>query len=312
MANVDSKLHNPEVTSKALIAERGTSKPKRALRGAAGGIYIGPVLSVAAIDNRGDTTAISHGGAAGVAAGGADASSGYRKANAYSVDGDATGQGMGAGGTITSRPNPGAGPARSMYRGNGTFGGSIPGYPAQRSTQHAAAKDPSGFLTADQGAAAFIDKRSDPSDGRALGSSGRGSRVTSASGTITVSHVAPLKGGDRHRFATPVLSGSDPAASGAVQLVDGTGGAVHGDIHADDITGGANDWAGVVFYCFSKDTDTDEDAALVAKGDLDTVTEGAVTGLTGLTAAAYAFYAAFKDTEGNIGPWSNRFALTIT
>jgi hypothetical protein len=311
MANVDKELHNPEVTSRNLIKERTTSKAKRALRGAAGGIYVGPIHSVAAIGDAEDgssySSATTHGGVTGVAGGGTDNSTGYRAANAHFVDGDATGGGMGAGGTISSRPNPGAGPARSVYRGNGTFGGSVAGYPAQRAGQRASAASGSS-LTADAGAAAFIDKRSDASDSRALGSSGRGSRVING----TVSHVAPLKGGNKHRFAVPVLSGADPAATGAVQLVDGTGGAVHADVHADDITGGANDWAGIVVYCFAKDTDTDEDAALVAKGDFDTVAEGAVTGLTGLTAAAYAFYVAFKDTEGNIGPWSNRFALTIT
>jgi hypothetical protein len=97
-----------------------------------------------------------------------------------------------------------------------------------------------------------------------------------------------------------------------VQVVDGTGGALHGDVHADDITGGANGYAGVVFYVFARDTDTDEDAALVRKGDFDTVVEGAVTGCTGLTAGTYAIYCAFKDAAGNIGPWSNRFALAIT
>ena len=84
------------------------------------------------------------------------------------------------------------------------------------------------------------------------------------------------------------------------------------DLNAADITGGASNYAGCVIYCFARDTDTDEDAGLVRKGDFDTVAQGAVTGMGGLTAGTYAFYAAFKDAAGNIGPWSARSTLAIT
>src|SRR3989304_30080 len=75
MPNVDKELHNPEVTNANLIKERTTSKPKRALRGAAGGTYVGPVLSTAAI---GDSS-ITH--ATGIAAGGGGDRTGVREAD---------------------------------------------------------------------------------------------------------------------------------------------------------------------------------------------------------------------------------------
>lgn len=295
MANVDKELHNPEVTAKNLIKERTTSKPKRGLKGAAGGIYIGPVLSTAAI---GDSS-ITH--AVGAAGGGVEDSTGYRESDTYSADGA---EGMGATPTATVRMT-----GRSMYRSDGIQGGSVPGYPAQRVGQKAVASAGSG-LTALGAAGAFIDKRSTLAGegGRALGSSGRGTRVIA--GTVSTGDVGQASG--QPRIPRPTLSGNDPAAAGAVQVVDGTGGALHGDLHAADITSGASGLAGCVFYVFARGTDTDEDEALVAKGDFDTVTEGAVTGCTGLTAGTYAIYAAFKDTAGNIGPWSNRFELAIT
>ena len=77
MPNVDKELHNPEVTNANLIKERTTSKPKRALRGAAGGTYVGPVLSTAAI---GDSS-ITH--ATGIAAGGVEDSTGFRESDTY-------------------------------------------------------------------------------------------------------------------------------------------------------------------------------------------------------------------------------------
>lgn len=292
MTNVDKELHNPEVTAKNLIKERTTSKPKVGLRGAAGGTYIGPVLSTAAI---GDSS-ITH--ATGAAGGGVEDSTGYRESDTYSRGTDV------AAATATARRT-----GRSVYRADGIFGGSVPGYPAQRVGQHATAKAGSS-LTAEGAAGAFIDKRSNiyGDGGDALGSAGRGTRVIA--GAVVSDGVG--QGTGLSRMARPSMQAADISAAGQVQIVDGTGGAVHADLHADDITAGANKYAGVVIYCFSVATDTDEDSALVAKGDFDTVTEGAVTGLSGLTAADYAFYAAFKDVAGNVGPWSARLVVSIT
>ncbi|MES2156036.1 MAG: hypothetical protein V4510_12960 [bacterium] len=312
MSNVDKELHNPEVTAKNLIKERTTSKPKGALRGAAGGIYIGPVLSAAAIDHMRDTTADEH-AIGGTGAGGVDASTGYRQGNSWGVDGDATGFGMGAGGTRTLRPNPGATAdgGRQVFRGNGTFGGSVAGYPAQRVGQRGAAATGSS-LTGDGGAAAFIDKRSDSGRvGGALGSAGRGTRVTSASGTVTVASSGKTKVSGSARIPVPVIQEAANPNSGTVSVGDGVG-VVTGDLHADDITGGALGLAGMVVYIFARGTDTDEDLALVAKGDFDATTEANITGLSGLAAATYACYAAYKTADGNVGPWSARGTVVVS
>lgn len=291
MPNVDKELHNPETTNGNLIKERTTSKPKRGLRGAAGGTYIGPVLSTAAI---GDSS-ITH--ATGAAGGGVEDSTGYRESDTYNMGTDV------AAATATVRST-----GRSLYRADGVQGGSVPGYPAQRVGQKAAASSGSG-LTAEGQAAAFIDKRSNiyGDGGVALGSAGRGTRVIA--GTVATSNVGQTSGAPRMTRPT-YQAGANPA-SGVVTIAGGAG-KVTSDLHADDITGGANGRAGVVIYVFAKGTDTDEDAALVAKGDFDTNTAGDVTGLTGLTAGDYAVYAAFKDAAGNIGPWGARTLVTVT
>lgn len=303
MANVDKELHNPEVTAGNLIKERTSSTNKRGLKGAAGGIYIGPVLSTAAIGDSSITHATTP-----VAGGGVEDSTGYRESDTYSADGA---EGMGATPTATVRPNPGnqAFGGRNVYRSDGIQGGSVPGYPAQVSGQRSAAASGSG-LTALGSAAAFIDKRSTIAGegGRSLGGSGRGTRVLA--GTVVTDGVGQASG--QSRMARPTMQAGDISAAGQVQIVDGTGGAVHADLHADDITGGANALTGVIIWCYARGTDTDEDAALVRKGDFDTTTEGAVTGLSGLTAGTYAFYAAFKDAAGNVGPRSARLAVTIS
>lgn len=292
MPNVDSKLHNAEATAKNLIAERTTSKPKVGLRGAAGGTYIGPVLSTAAI---GDSS-ITH--ATGVAGGGVEDSTGYRESDTYFRGTDVSAV------TATVRST-----GRSVYRADGVQGGSVAGYPAQRAGQRAAAATASS-LTAEGAASAIGDKRSNiyGDGGDALGSAGRGTRVIA--GTVLTDGVGQATG--QSRMTRPVLQTGAISAAGQVRIVDGTGGAVHADLHADDITAGANKYAGVTIFAFARGTDTDEDLALVAKGDFDTVTQGAVTGLSGLTAGTYAFYAAFKDVAGNVGPWSARLAVAIT
>ena len=309
--NVDKELHNPETTNGNLIKERSTSKPKRSLRGAAGGTYIGPVLSTAAGGDAADgssySSGVTHG--TGAAGGGTEDSTGYRSSDLWRVGTaeDAA--------TATVRPNPGNTTygGRNAYRANGIQGGSVRGYPAQRTGQKSVAST-GDSLTAEGGAAAFMDKRSNVygDGGLALGSSGRGSRVIN--GVVHLSGAtAQREGTAGHPFmdVRPTIVGADPSA-GEVEIVDGTGGAVHADLNAADITGGASNYAGCVIYCFARDTDTDEDAGLVRKGDFDTVMQGAVTGMGGLTAGTYAFYAAFKDAAGNVGPWSARSTLAIT
>lgn len=316
MPNVDKELHNPEVTRGNLIKERTTSKPKRALRGAAGGSHIGPVLSTAARADSLDgssyvTSTTVH--ATGIAAGGVKSSTGHRKSAAWGRGTltDST--------TRTVRPNPGNQTTRGVYRANGVFGGSIPGRPSQRSTQRATVYTTGGNLTAEGAAPVFLDKRSniygDGSD--ALGSAGRGTREVNGA-VDTVLSFSSKSGGlgvttkvYPRMSARPVIQeGANPAA-GTVSVGDGTG-LVTGDLHADDITGGANGLAGMVVYIFSRDTDTDEDAALIAKGDVDSVTEATITGTSGIAVGTHSCYAAFKDAAGNIGPWSARGTVVVS
>lgn len=309
VANVDKELHNPEVTNANLIKERTTSKPKKSLRGAAGGSYIGPVISTAAradsLDGSSYATA-SDSHAVGIAGGGVEDTTGYRKSDLYT-----RGTGTDAA-TRTIRPNPGNQTARGMYRANGVFGGSIPGLPAQRSGQRAVAAAGGGELTAEGAAPVFMDKRSNiyGDGGDAIGSAGRGTRE--ANGTVQVAAAGAAREANQRFIDRPVMvTAADPSA-GEIEI-NGAAGAIHADLNAADITAGANVLAGCVIYVFERNTDTDEDKPdMVRKGDFDSVTEGAVTGLTTMTAATYSVYAAFKDPNGNIGPWSARTTVVVT
>lgn len=287
MANVDSKLFN---TTDLSPADRSSEKPKKSLRGAAGGIYIGPVLSTAAI---GDGS-ITH--ASGAAAGGVEDSTGYRESDTYTMGTDVN--------TATVRST-----GRTMYRANGTgASGSVPGYPAQRSGQRAAAAAGSS-LTAEGSAAAFIDKRSNifGDGGVALGQAGRGTRVLA--GTVVTGGVGQASG--QPRLPRPTVEDSDAPASGAVGIIAGND-LFTCDLHADDVTGGANGWAGVTVVGYLRGSDTDEDSGdPVFKASFDSATEANL--ITGLShATAYAMYVQFKDTAGNLGPMSDRFVNTTT
>lgn len=297
MANVDSRLHDESAVPDALgPSDYESETPKKSLRGAAGGIYIGPVLSRAAKDGEGQT--ITH--ATGAAAGGADGSTGYRQANAYFTDGDATGGGMGEGGSIrTSRTG------RSFYRGDGVAGGSVAGYPAQRVGQRAAAASgDTGTADSPTGAGAFIDKRSTQAGdgGYALGQAGRGTKVVGT--TVT------------QKIGRPTLQGDETGLTGTVdvvEVVDG-GSAIDADVDATTVTKYPSGLLEVFVY--ERGTDTDEDGGLVGKGDWTlsaTQSEafGAVAGPKALTAGTYAVYVRFVDSNGAVGPMSNRFALTI-
>jgi hypothetical protein len=288
MANVDSKLFN---TTDRSPADRSSEKPKRALRGAAGGIYIGPVLSTAAI---GDSS-IAH--ATGAAGGGVEDSTGYRESDTYTMGTDVT--------AATARST-----GRTMYRADGTFGGSVPGYPAQRTGQRAAAASGSS-LSAEGNAAAFIDKRSNiyGDGGVALGQAGRGTRVLA--GTVVTGGVGQGTQSGTPRIPRPTVEDSDAPAAGVVGIIAGDD-LFTCDLHADDITGGANGLAGCTVVGYLRGSDTDEDSGdPVFKASFDSTTEAnLVTGLA--SATAYAMYVQFKDTAGNLGPMSARFVNTTT
>lgn len=302
-ANVDSKLHDA-----ASPTDREGETPKRSLRGAAGGIYIGPTRPRAGDTNTAHATA--------AAAGGVDGSTGYRKRDKYFADGDATGGGTG-GSTATVRPT-----GRSMFRGDGIQGGSIPGYPAQRAAQRAAA------VTYQSGGGANMDKRSTivGEGGRQLGAGGRGTsyKATDIDGTgaadpvgtgvtagaVKNSRIGTTAATRAVMIQRPTLGTTANPSAGTVALIQGAL-LFQADLHADDITNGANGLAGAELFLYARDTDTDEDAGLVAKADFDSTT--AATVFSGLTASTtYSFYARFRDTAGNVGPMSARSTVATS
>lgn len=289
--NVDEKV----LEAATELTDRVSDTPKRSLRGAAGGKYIGPVLSKAA----GGTPPATITHATGIEAGGAEDSTGYRESDTYEADGGNLGA------FATTRPNPGSQTARTMRRGDGIFGGSVPGFPAQRSGQRAVAGGTG--LAAEGGAPAFMDKRSTIAGegGRALGSAGRDTRV--------LDETVVTGGANRRigpRIPRPTLQAAADPAAGVITVKDSvTANAISADLNASDITGGANGLSGCIIWLFDRGTDTDEDAAAPrARAFFDSTTEGDVfTGLTG----TFAVYAAFKEPGGNVGPRSDRLAVTI-
>ncbi len=291
MANVDSKLFN---TTDRSPADRSPESFKRGLRGAAGGTYIGPILSTAAI---GDSSIVH---ATGAAAGGAEDSTGYRESDTYFMGTDVSSV------TATVRPS-----GRSVYRADGVAGGSVPGYPAQRTGQRAAAAAPTGLLTAEGQAAAFIDGRTNiyGDGGVALGAAGRGTRVIA--GTVVTGGVGQGTQSGTPRIPRPTIEDSDAPAAGVVGIIAGDD-KITCDLHTDDDTGGANGLAGITAVLYERGTDTDEDGRYpIQKASFDSATEGDLfTGLA--TATTYSVYVSFKDAAGNIGPTSARFTVLTT
>lgn len=299
MANVDSKLHDD-----GSPIDREPDAPKRALRGAASGVYIGPAHIDAGDSNTAHATTDN--------AGGLDGSTGYRKRNGYFADNDATGAGT-AGAAFTLRRT-----GRRAYRGDGVFGGSIPGYPAQRVGQRGSAVTQSDqVLTAAGASAAFIDKRSAQTGdgGVALGGAGRGTTYKRGIAADPVGLNAVTAGARKNPRTTgtpliprPVIA-TTASAGGTVGIDTGTAAGILMDTHADDVTGGANGLAGYEMFVFARGTDTDEDGGLVTKVDFDTTTGADFS--TGLSAATtYAVYVRFKDAAGNVGPMSARATVT--
>jgi hypothetical protein len=196
----------------------------------------------------------------------------------------------------TTRPT-----GRTVYRGNGIAGGSVVGYPAQRTGQRAAAATGEG-KTAAGAAAAFTDRRSTGvgEGGRALGSDGRGTMWSGFTADKTIG--TPTLQGDETGFAVDV-----------VEVVDGSA-AIDVDVHADTVTKYPSGTLEILVY--ARGTDTDEDEALVGKNDWPLSTTqseayGASAGPAALAAGTYAVYVRFITQDGAVGPLSNRYALTI-
>lgn len=291
--NVDSHLHNAGGTPNNDGPEREGDEPKRSVRGAASGIYIGPARIDAGDSNTAHAT--------GAAAGGVDGSTGYRKRNGYFADGDATGGGQG-GGTAVVRPT-----GRTFYSGDGVQGGSTPGRPIASGSDHLNTGN--------------FDKRSSIAGdgGVALGNAGRGTSYKRALAADPLGLGAVTAGITKNSrvgvgavlIPRPAIQATHNPAAGTVCI--GTGGAAGllVDLHADDVTSGANGLAGMEVFVYARGTDTDTDGGLVTKFDVDSATEADVS--TGLAAGTtYAVYARFKDAAGNVGPMSARATATTT
>lgn len=280
MANVDSKLHDASSAT-----DREAETPKRGLKGAAGGIYVGPTRP-----NAGDTNT-AH--ATGAAAGGVEDSTGYRKRDKYEAGGASPL------GSSHTRPT-----GRTAYIGDGVQGGSTPGDPAG-SVDNRAVEDGTG--------------------GRALGMDGRGTQYY-AVGRDSISSADPIGTGvvaaatyDKNPRVSgnpiiprPTLGAADGPAAGTVAVIAGDD-TFTIDLHADDVTGGANGLAGCVVYVYERGTDTDEEGDFVGEYDFDSTTAGGGPGVAGLASATtYAVYARFKDAAGNVGPLSARGTVLTT
>ena len=264
------------------------NKPKRSLRGAIGAIFAGPIISSAAIAGPSSPT---H--ATGAAAGGAEDSTGYREADSYGIDGN-TGGMLGAPEISETRPT-----GRTRYLGSGVQGGSTPGRRIA-SGDHVLAGG--GYA----GGGGTFDKRTtiDGEGGRVLGAAGRGTAVANE----TVTAVAPPGG-------RPTVGAAANPAAGTVGIVDGTAGVMQVDLHADDITGGANGRAGALVSVFARDTDTDVDKkSALFFGTVDGGTD--ITTLFTPTAGTYAIYVAwrYKRADGGYayGPFSARTTLVVS
>lgn len=259
--------------------ENPTDVPKRGIRGAAGGIYVGPVLSKAAIEG---PSTITH--ATGAAAGGVEDTTGYRESDTYDASGGTGGHTGSSGGTVTTQTRP---TGRTAYTADGVQGGSKPGYPAQRVGQRAEAA----------ASGAFMDRRSSLHESVPVGSL----RETTVDNE-TVTNVLPR----------PTYGTTNPAA-GVVGVIDGSS-AIDIDLHADDITGGANGRLGVEVLVFERGSDTDEDGALVAHVSVNGPDPDA-TEIVAVSAGTYAVYARFRKADANgkiqVGPWGARSTIVV-
>jgi len=272
------------------------NKPKRSLRGALAGIFFGPLAGVDGAAIAGPTTP-TH--ATGAAPGGVEDSTGSRRSDTYAADAN-TGGMLGAPSTTDTRPT-----GRTRFLGDGVQGGSLPGRPIASGTDHVLAGG--GYATG------TFDKRTtiDGEGGRALGAAGRGSSVSGETVSVKTSKL----GSAPAALSRPTVGAAANPASGTVALVDGTGGVMQIDLHADDITGGASGRAGALISVFARDTDTDVDKkSALFFGTVDGGTDIGTLFTPG--AGTYAIYVAWrylrKDGGFGYGPYAARTVLTVT
>ena len=263
-----------------------TFTPKVSLRGAASGVYIGPVISVAASS---PPTAPTH--ATGAAAGGVEDSTGYRESDTYDATGGTGGFTGGGEATVITQTRP---TGRTAYTADGVQGGSTPGRPIS-SGNHV-------YSGGGYGGGGAFDKRSTQAGDGGMHLGAR--RSTKAVGeTVTATDLG-----------RPATGTSANPAAGTVALVDSTG-SVDVDLHADDITGGASGYKGAEIALFFRGTDTDTDGALVAHFSADGGTDITLA-VDNLATGTYAWYARWRKADANakvqVGPWSPRATVAVT
>jgi len=307
-------------------------KTQRGIRGAFLNLpYVGP----AKVASGGHVTLADLGG------GGTEDSKAYRTSDSFDLSGQ-TGGLTGGPATSVTRPSryrygPGATTVQA-YIGAGVQGGSAPGLPVDLSGRAVdAGVDRFGRArgVANVGAGLGMytytnfDSRTPAAGAEGSGAQeaggGRGTVGPSdTSGTVTrsVSSLPSITTDPR-----PVVDAS--VASGNVGIVDGTTGIMQVDLDAADITGGASGRKGAEVAVFARGADTDEDGRLLFFGSVDGGTD--VSTLFTPGAGTYAVYARWRypgkaprSTAGagftltadprviGRGPWSLRFAATIT
>lgn len=272
-------------------AGRGPVTPKRGLRGATSGVYIGPLLTKATAEGPATPT---H--AETAAAGGVEDSTGHRESDTYDSTGN-TGGFTGGPSSSVSRPT-----GRTAYIAAGIQGGSTPGAPID-TTGRAITTGTDRFGNT-KGILTYTNFDGRATEGRPLGGAGRGTTVDGE--TVTV-HVG--------RPGTNATAES----SGTVAIVNASGKIVTA-IHADDIKGGANGLAGALVSYYKRNADTDEDIlSLVGAATIGTVaTDGAddTDTFTSVASGTYAVYVRWlydvADGSVAVGPASARATVTVS
>ncbi len=278
-----------------------TTNAKRGLRGAFLNIpHIGPVITTATATYDANPTLVHPTYATTlIGAGGVEDTTGYRDDDSYDPTGNSGGL---AGGPTTSVTRP---TGRTAFIGAGVPGGSTVSDKDTGGSEAGEVIDVAGRAqstgkdrfgrtkgTANSGAGlgdlvyTNFDGRAtlDGDGGRSIGSAGRDTQTDpdAVGSNVNVVIARPSTG-----------TSADPSA-GTVGVVDGgAGGVVRVDIHADDITGGANGLAGYNIILRKRDSgDTDEDGALIGSYDCDGGTD-ITTVLTDATLAGttIVFYA---------------------
>lgn len=301
------------------VGRRGSSQARKGVRGAAGGVYVGPLFTHATAYENADTSARSITHATGTAAGGVEDTTSARESDTFDASG-ATGGFTGGPSNTVSRPT-----GRTAFIGTGVQGGSTPGKPFDttgraldtgtdrfgRSLTGVAytsgGPGGSGRYTYTNFDGRSYERAADSRGG--LGNNGRGTQAD----LETVTAQTP--------GAIPVIDGT-AEASGTLALVAGDD-KISGAIHADDVNGGANGRRGAIVFLYKRRTDTDEDQlSLVGARTIGTVAgDGAddtdlFTGLE--SAVTYVTYAAWLyDKTGHAdavaaGPFAARNTVLTT